>query len=343
MAALAGFGEILRLHARAAGLIPQIALIMGPCIGADAFAARLSDFIFMVEETGSLYVTGPEIANRHGDEGLTVETLGGASLQTQRSGLADGAFESDIEALAQLRRLVDFLPASHQDQGLAWPSFDVAERHAPSLDTLVPDAAAAVYDVKEAILGIVDEGDFFEIQQAYAANMVIGFGRMNGHTTGILANQPLVLGGVLDANAARKAARFVRFCAAFNIALVTLVDAPGFLPGLEQEELGLARAGAELLAAYAGADVPKIAVILGQAFGAAFLMMGAKPLADSTFAWPSARIGLMKADGAVLSTAEALAQGAIDAQIEPSATRSHIIEVLARLRERPQDNAAVLI
>jgi propionyl-CoA carboxylase beta chain len=292
----------------------------------------------MVSETSSLCVTGPEITNRLTGEELTVEKLGGTVLQTETSGLADTAFDDDITALLEVRRLVDFLPSSQQDHAPDWPSFDGAARDELSLDTLVPDEAAAPYDVKELILKIVDEGDFFPIQEAYAKNIVVGFGRMQGRTIGIIANQPLVLGGVLDANAMRKASRFVRFCDSFNIPLVTLVDVPGFLPGLDQEESRIAREGAGLLSAYAQANVPKVTVILGRAYGAAALMMGSKQLgADIVLAWPSARIGLMNAEDCNVSTLEAQAQGVIDTLIDPRQTRAHILAALSALRDKPLD------
>lgn len=336
MAALAGYSEIIRYHVEASGVIPQISVIMGPCIGADAFAANMADVIFMVAETSALCVTGPEITNRLTGEELTLQSLGGSTLHIEASGLVDARFDDDIAALSQLRRFIDFLPSSNADHAPERSSFDSADRIEPSLDTLVPIEAATPYDVKELIMKIADEDDFFELQQAYAANLITGFARLQGRTIGVIANQPLVLGGVLDCNAARKATCFVRFCGSFNIPLVTFVDVPGFLPGLAEEERGIAAEGAKLLSAYAQARVPKVTIILGQAYGAAFVMMGSKQLsADAVLAWPSTRIGLMKAEGAGLSAEEALAQGVIDAIIEPSRTRIHILAALAALREKP--------
>jgi propionyl-CoA carboxylase beta chain len=338
MAALAGYGEMVRNHVEASGVTPRISLIMGPCIGADALAASLADFIFMVSETSTLLVTGPEITHRLTGEELDAQALGGADLHTQTSGLADAAFDDDIAALTQLRRLIDFLPSSHQDGVPERPSFDVADRIDPSLDTLVPIESATPYDVKELIFKILDEGDFFELQERFAKNIIVGFGRMACRTIGIVANQPLVLGGVLDVRAAKKAARFIGFCGRFNIPLLTVVDVPGFLPGLDQEETGLARESATLLSAYAKAGVPKVTVILGQAYGAAFVMMGSKSLGtDITFAWPSARIGLMKADGASLSAGEAQVQGLVDAIIEARMTRTQILTALSALRDKAKD------
>lgn len=333
-ATLSGYGDMIRHHVEASGVIPQISGIMGPCIGADAFAANMADVIFMVAETSALCVTGPEITNRLTGEGQTLQALGGSTLHMEASGLADAVFNDDIAALSHLRRFIDFLPSSNADHALVRPSFDQSDRIEPSLDTLVPIEAATPYDVEELIVKIADEGDFFELQEAYAANLVTGFARLQGCTAGVIANQPLVLGGVLDSNAMRKAARFVRLCGSFNIPLVTLVDVPGFLPGLAQEEAGIAAEGAQLLSAYAKARVPKVTIILGQAYGAASVMMGSKQLgADAVFAWPSARMGLMKTEGAGLSAEEAPAQGAIDAIVEPSRSRIHILAALSALRE----------
>ncbi len=340
VAALAAYADIVRQHVQASGVIPQIALIMGPCIGADAFAANLSNFIFMVAATGRLYVTGPEITNRLTDETLTAEELGGAAFHSATTGLADAAYDDDITALSQLRKFMDYLPSSHQDSGPERTSYDKDDRSSASLETLVPEDVATPYDIKELILKTVDEGDFFELQTAFAQNIVIGFGRMRSRTTGFIANQALVLGGVLDVHAAHKAARFVHFCDSFHIPLVSFVDAPGFLPGLNQEEAGLAKAGAELLSAVARLRLPKIAVILGQAYGPAYVMMASKHHeGDLTLAWPSARIGLMNTEVAVLSAAQAKAQGLIDAVIEPRMTRVHLLAALAAISEKQQPNS----
>jgi len=338
LASLAAYGEAIKHHVEASGVIPQIAVVMGPCIGADAFSASLSDFIFMVADTSALFVTGPEILHALTGEDLTAQALGGAAFHTEISGIADAGFEDDIAALSQVRRLIDFLPPSHQEPAPDWPSFDQDDRNTLSLDTLAPlDDAATPYDVKELILKIADEGDFFELRESFAQNIITGFARLLGRTVGLIANQPLVLGGVLDVNAMRKAARFMRFCERFNIPLITLVDVPGFLPGRDQEEHGIAQLGAKLLSAYAQASVPKITVILGQAYGAASLMMGAKSSgADLVLAWPSARLGLTKAGGAVLSADEARSQGFIDAVIAPHETRPRLIEALASLRAKPR-------
>ncbi|MGJ3263789.1 MAG: acyl-CoA carboxylase subunit beta, partial [Salinarimonas sp.] len=235
VAALAGYGEVFARNVKASGVIPQISVIMGPCAGGDVYSPAMTDFIFMVRDTSYMFVTGPEVVKTVTNETVTSEELGGASVHTTKSSVADGAFDNDVEALLQVRRLVDFLPANNTDGPPEWDSFDDAERVEHSLDTLVPDNANKPYDMKELILKVVDEGDFFEIQEGYARNIVTGFGRIEGRTVGIVANQPMVLAGVLDSDASRKAARFVRFCDAFSIPLVTFVDVPGFLPGTAQE------------------------------------------------------------------------------------------------------------
>jgi propionyl-CoA carboxylase beta chain len=325
---LQGYAAILRNHSQAQGVIPQIAVVMGPCIGADAFAARAMDMIFMVAETSALVVTGPEIANAFSDDVLTMEMLGGAKLQAQESGGADAIFDDDIRALAQLRRFIDFLPV----QDKPWKTFDKDIRLERSLDTLVPDDSSGCYDVKEVMTNVLDEGDFFELREALAPNLVIGLGRMEGDTIGLVASQSSVLGGVLDCTALEKAERFLRFCGAFDIPVVTLIDAPGFLPGLDQEKAGMAAAGAKLISAYAKVRSAKITVVLGQAYGAAFTLLSFSD--DLRLAWPSARIGMMKAEGATFTAYEALAQGVVDHVVVPRETRQHLLEFLAAFREK---------
>lgn len=333
LSALAAYGKIIQNNVEATGLIPHISLIMGPCIGADAFAASFGDFVFMVEETSSAFVTGPEITNRLSANHLnndiaTSETLGGAALHAEKSGLAAATYSDDVTALMELRRFIGFMPFSHRDIDREFASADPAKREEPSLETLVPNDGSA-YDVDELISKAVDDSDFFELHADFAKNIVTGFGRFNGRTTGIIANQPMVLGGVLDAAAMQKAAGFINFCTTFNMPIVSFVDAPGFLPGQSQEEGGIARHGANLFSAYASAHVPKITVILGQAFGAALVMMGSKYLGGgSILAWPSARIGLKKEAASIFAPQEALAEGAIDAIIAPSATRAEVITAL---------------
>jgi propionyl-CoA carboxylase beta chain len=352
-AALAGYGEQFRRSVAASGVIPQISLILGPCSGADALAAPLADFVFMVNGTSSLFVGGPELVQAITNETVTADELGGASVHTSKSSVADGDYDNDVTAIQQVRRLVDFLPANNLDGVPEWPSLDDRDRTEPSLDTLVPEDPGKPYDIKELILKVIDEGDFFETQATFAPNIVTGFARIAGRTIGVVANQPMVLAGALDSDAARKAARFVRFCDAFGIAVVTLVDAPGFLPGTAQEHGGLAKHGAKLLFAYAQATVPLVTVVTRKAFGAAYAAMASSHLgADVNYAWPTAQIGLMGASGALgliddgggsdqarvqdyeqrcISSFAAAQQGYVDDIILPSQTRRHLAQALAML------------
>src|SRR5437660_705870 len=231
VAALGGYGEVFKRNVIASGVIPQISVIMGPCAGGDVYSPAMTDFVFMVRDTSYMFVTGPDVVKTVTNEVVTAEELGGAAVHTTRSSIADGAFENDVETLLQMRRLIDFLPSNNTDGVPEWPSFDSIERLDMSLDTLIPDNPNKPYDMKELILKVVDEGDFFEISETFAKNIVTGFGRIAGRTVGFVANQPMVLAGVLDIDASRKAARFVRFCDAFGIPIVTFVDVPGFLPG----------------------------------------------------------------------------------------------------------------
>src|SRR5215213_39050 len=276
VAALGGYGEVFRRNVIASGVIPQMSVIMGPCAGGDVYSPAMTDFIFMVQDTSYMFVTGPEVVKTVTNETVTSEELGGAKVHTTKSSVADGAFDNDVEALLQIRRLMDFLPANNLEGAPEWPSFDDPDRADMSLDTLVPDNPNKPYDMKELILKVVDEGDFFEIQAAYAKNIVTGFGRIEGRTVGIVAQQPMVLAGVLDSDASRKGARFVRFCDAFDIPIVTFVDVPGFLPGTAQEYGGLIKHGAKLLFAYSQATVPLITIITRKAFGGAYDVMASK-------------------------------------------------------------------
>jgi propionyl-CoA carboxylase beta chain len=337
---------------------------MGPCAGGDVYSPAMTDFIFMVRDTSYMFVTGPEVVKTVTNETVTAEELGGASVHTTKSSVADGGYDNDVEALLQMRRLIDFLPASNRDETPEWPAFDSTERIESSLDTLIPDNPNKPYDMKELILKVVDEGDFFEIQEAHARNIVTGFGRMDGRTIGLVANQPLALAGVLDSDASRKAARFVRFCDAFNIPIVTFVDVPGFLPGTAQEYGGLIKHGAKLLFAYAEATVPKVTLITRKAFGGAYDVMASKHLrGDVNYAWPTAQIAVMGAKGAVeiifradmadkdkieartkeyedrfLSPFVAAERGYIDEVIMPHSTRRRIARALAMLRHKELEN-----
>ncbi len=364
VAALGGYGEVFQRNVIASGVIPQISMIMGPCAGGDVYSPAMTDFIFMVKDTSYMFVTGPDVVKTVTNENVTAEELGGASVHATKSSIADRAYENDVEALLQLRRLIDFLPSSNRDDVPEWPSFDDSERMDLSLDTLVPDNPNKPYDMKELITKVVDEGDFFEIQEAHAKNIITGFARIDGRSVGLVANQPMVLAGVLDSDASRKAARFVRFCDAFNIPLITFVDVPGFLPGTAQEYGGLIKHGAKLLYAYAEATVPKITIITRKAFGGAYVVMASKHLrGDVNYAWPSAQIAVMGAKGAVeiifrqdigdaqkiaertkeyedrfLSPFVAAERGYIDEVIMPHGTRRRIARALAALRHKVLEN-----
>ncbi len=297
---LAGYADIFLENVMASGVIPQISVIMGPCAGGDVYSPALTDFIFMVKDTSYMYVTGPSVVKTVTNEEVTHETLGGASVHAARSGVVDGAFENDIEALIQIRRLIDFLPGSNREDPPLRPVHDTIEREDPSLDTLIPADTNTPYDMRELIEKVADEGDFFEISPHFGANILCGFGRIEGAPVGFVANQPMTLAGVLDIDASRKAARFVRFCDCFNIPVITFVDVPGFMPGTKQEYGGLIKHGAKLLFAYAEATVPKVTVITRKAYGGAYDVMSSKHLrGDVNYAWPTAEIAVMGAKGAV--------------------------------------------
>jgi len=358
VASLGGYGEVFKRNVLASGVIPQISVIMGPCAGGDVYSPAMTDFIFMVRDTSYMFVTGPDVVKTVTNEIVTAEELGGASVHATKSSIADGAYDNDLECLLQMRRLIDFLPASFSAGVPEWPSLDTVEREEASLDSLVPDNPNKPYDIKELILKVVDEGDFFELSETYARNIVIGLGRIAGRSVGFVANQPMVLAGVLDSDASRKAARFVRFCDAFNIPIVTFVDVPGFLPGTAQEYGGLIKHGAKLLFAYSQATVPLVTVITRKAFGGAYDVMASKHIGgDVNYAWPTAQIAVMGAKGAVeiifradigdpekiaartkeyeerfLSPFIAAERGYIDDVIMPHATRPRIACALAMLR-----------
>ena len=360
VAALGGYGEVFKRNVLASGVIPQISVVMGPCAGGDVYSPAMTDFIFMVRDTSYMFVTGPDVVKTVTNEVVTAEELGGASVHTGKSGIADGAYENDLECLLQMRRFLDFLPANNEAGAPEWPSFDDIEREERSLDTLVPNNPNKPYDIKELILKVADEGDFFELQSAFAKNIVTGFGRIAGRTVGFVANQPMVLAGVLDIDASRKAARFVRFCNAFGIPIVTFVDVPGFLPGTNQEYGGLIKHGAKLLFAYSQCTVPLVTVITRKAFGGAYDVMASKHIGgDVNYAWPTAQIAVMGAKGAVeiifradlgdqekiaartreyedrfLSPFAAAERGYIDDVIMPRATRARIARALSMLREK---------
>ncbi|HUA55430.1 MAG TPA: acyl-CoA carboxylase subunit beta, partial [Candidatus Sulfotelmatobacter sp.] len=300
VASLAGYADVFQRNVLASGVVPQISLIMGPCAGGAVYSPAMTDFIFMVKDSSYMFVTGPDVVKTVTHETVTQEELGGAVTHTTRSGVADLAFENDIEALLETRRFIDFLPSSNREPPPTRPSVDPADRIELSLDTLVPAHPNKPYDMKELIAKVVDDGDFFELQSGYARNMVIGFARLDGSTVGIVANQPMVLAGCLDIASATKGARFVRFCDCFNIPIVTFVDVPGFLPGTAQEFGGIIKHGAKLLFAYAEATVPKVTVITRKAYGGAYDVMSSKHLrGDVNYAWPTAEIAVMGPKGAV--------------------------------------------
>ena len=360
VSSLAGYAEVFARNVEASGVVPQISMIMGPCAGGAVYSPATTDFVFMVKDTSYMFVTGPDVVKTVTHEEVTQEELGGATTHTTKSGVSDMAFETDIDALEQLRRFMDFLPASNLEYPPVIPTDDPPNRQEPSLDSLVPENPNEPYDVKELIVKLVDESDFFELQPDYAKNIIIGYGRMEGSTVGIVANQPMVLAGCLDIDASVKAARFIRFCDCFNIPIVMLVDVPGFLPGTQQEYAGLIRHGAKLLFAFAEATVPKVTVITRKAYGGAYIVMGSKHLrGDVNYAWPSAEIAVMGSKGAVeiifrqdLDDAEKIkkreqeyqdqfanpfrvgARGYIDDVIMPHNTRWRIIRSLRMLKTK---------
>src|ERR1700747_1553478 len=300
VASLAGYADVFERNVLASGVIPQISMIMGPCAGGAVYSPAMTDFIFMVKDTSYLFVTGPEVVKTVTHETVTQEELGGALTHTTRSGVADLAFENDVEALIELRRFIDFLRPATRPQPPLRPTADPSDRVEPSLDTLVPGSANKPYDMKELIEKAVDDGDFFEIQPDFARNILIGFARMEGTAMGIAATQPMVLAGCLDIDSSRKAARFVRFCDCFNIPIVTFVDVPGFLPGTAQEHGAIIKHGAKLLFAFAEATVPKVTLITRKAYGGAYDVMSSKHLrGDINLAWPSPEIAVMAPKGAV--------------------------------------------
>ncbi|MEM6307864.1 MAG: acyl-CoA carboxylase subunit beta, partial [Pseudomonadota bacterium] len=357
---LAGYGEVFQRNVMASGVVPQISLIMGPCAGGAVYSPAMTDFIYMVKDSSYMFVTGPDVVKTVTNEVVTAEELGGASTHTKKSSVADAAFENDVATITETRRLIDFLPLSNREKPPVRPFFDSPDRVEPSLDTLVPDNPNTPYDMKELILKVADEADFLEIQEEFAKNVITGFIRLEGQTVGVVANQPMVLAGVLDIDSSRKAARFVRFCDAFDIPILTLIDVPGFLPGTTQEYGGVIKHGAKLLFAYGEATVPKVTVITRKAYGGAYVVMASKHLkSDLNYAWPTAEIAVMGAKGATeiihradLRDAEKTAQntkdyedrfanpfvaaerGFIDEVIKPQSTRRRICRAFAMLRTK---------
>ena len=364
VASLGGYADVFQRNVLASGVVPQISLIMGPCAGGAVYSPAMTDFIFMVKDSSYMFVTGPDVVKTVTHEEVTQEQLGGAVTHSTVSGVADRAFENDVEALAMLRRFINYLPANNRVSPPHRPTPDPVDRVEPSLDTLVPDSPTMPYDMKELILKIVDDTDFFELQPEHAKNIVVGLARMEGYPVGIVANQPLVLAGCLDIKSSIKAARFVRFCDAFNIPILTFVDVPGFMPGTAQEYGGIIKHGAKLLYAYAEATVPKITLITRKAYGGAYDVMASKHLrGDVNVAWPSAEIAVMGPKGAVeiifrkeLDDPERIEElteeyrvkfanpfiagrrGFIDDVIMPRTTRKRICRSLSMLRTKKLEN-----
>ncbi|MEZ5743248.1 MAG: acyl-CoA carboxylase subunit beta [Sphingomonadaceae bacterium] len=362
--ALGGYAEIFQRNVLASGVIPQLSLIMGPCAGGAVYSPAMTDFIFMVKDSSYMFVTGPDVVKTVTNEVVTQEELGGAITHSSKTSVSDLALENDIEALLTAREFFDYLPLNNQDGVPERPSADPYDRQEDSLDTIIPPNANQPYDMHEVIRKVLDEEEFFEIQPTFAANIIVGFGRVEGRTVGVVANQPMALAGVLDIDSSRKAARFVRFCDAFEIPILTFVDVPGFLPGTDQEHKGIIKHGAKLLFAYAEATVPKITVITRKAYGGAYDVMAPKHLrGDLNYAWPTAEIAVMGAKGAVeiifrkdMGDPDAIAErtreyedrfanpfvaasrGYIDEVIYPHSTRRRIALGLRKLRNKQLEN-----
>jgi propionyl-CoA carboxylase beta chain len=361
---LGGYAEVFQRNVLASGVIPQISVIMGPCAGGAVYSPAMTDFIFMVRDSSYMFVTGPDVVKTVTHEVITAEDLGGAKTHSTVSGVCDCAYDNDVETLAMVRRFINYLPSNNREKPPYRPTPDAPGRMEKSLDTLIPDSPTKPYDMKEAIYKIVDDAEFWELQPEHAKNIVIGLARMDGHPVGIVANQPLVQAGCLDIRSSIKAGRFVRFCDAFNIPILTFVDVPGFMPGSAQEYGGIIKHGAKLLFAYAEATVPKITIITRKAYGGAYDVMASKHLrGDVNLAWPSSEIAVMGPKGAVeiifradIGNEEKIAErteeyrekfanpfiaasrGYIDDVIAPHTTRKRICRSLAMLRDKQLDN-----
>jgi acetyl-CoA carboxylase carboxyltransferase component len=365
---LAGYAEIFLRNTLASGVIPQISAILGPCAGGAVYSPALTDFIFMANGTSNMFVTGPDVVKSVTHEEVTFEDLGGAAVHSEKSGVCHVAAASESDALYLIRKLLSYLPQNNMEEPPFLPSGDDALRMNETLDTIIPNDAGKPYNVKEIITQVVDNGHFFEIQEGFAQNIVIGFAHLGGHSVGIVANQPQVLAGVLNIDASEKAARFVRFCDCFNLPVVTFVDVPGFMPGTDQEHGGIIRSGAKLLYAYCEATVPKLTVILRKAYGGAYIVMSSKHMrGDLNLAWPSAEIAVMGPEGAVsiifrkeMEKAKdpikrkaelvtefrekfanpyvAAERGYLDDIIEPRETRPRLINALEMLQNKRDSN-----
>ncbi|MCP8886303.1 acyl-CoA carboxylase subunit beta [Devosia ureilytica] len=360
VASLGGYADVFWRNVQASGAIPQISVIMGPCAGGAVYSPAMTDFIYMVEDTSYMFVTGPDVVKTVTNESVTQEELGGASTHTKISSVADAAFANDIETLLEVRRLFAYLPLAAGQKPPRLSTHDPADRRDDKLDTIIPASANTPYDMREVITTVADEGDFLEIQKNHAGNILCGFIRLDGNTVGVVANQPLVLAGCLDINASKKAARFIRFCDSVEIPILTFVDVPGFLPGVAQEYGGIIKHGAKLLFAYSEASVPLVTVITRKAYGGAYDVMASKHIkADVNYAWPSAEIAVMGAKGATeilyrseLGDKDKIAQrtadyearfanpfvaaerGFIDDVIMPHGTRRRVIRAFSSLKHK---------
>ncbi len=321
-ASLAGYGYMFERNVRSSGVIPQVSVIMGPCAGGAVYSPAVTDFTFMVRGTSHMFITGPDVIKAVTGEEVTFEELGGAMTHASKSGVASFVSQDEEECLAMVRHLLSYLPSNNVEDPPTYAPVDDPDRRDDGLTMLVPDSAKVPYDMHEVIRRVVDDGDFFEVFPFWAMNVVIGFARLDGHSIGVVANQPKVNAGTLDIDSSEKASRFVRFCDAFNIPLVTFVDVPGFLPGTQQEFHGIIRHGAKLLYSFAEATVPRLTVITRKAYGGAYLVMNSKHLrADVSFAWPTAEIAVMGPDGAV----NIVFRKQIEKTDDPVATRAQLI------------------
>jgi acetyl-CoA carboxylase carboxyltransferase component len=337
VASLKGYGEIFTHNVMASGVIPQISVVMGPCAGGAVYSPAITDFIFMTEGSGQMYITGPDVVRAVTHEDVTHEDLGGAHVHSSRTGIAHFAMEGEEECLQEVRRLLSFLPSNNMEDPPGQPAADPADRLCDELVGAVPEDPQKPYDVHVVIESILDDGDFLEVHAGWARSITVGFGRIDGRVVGIVANNPMHLAGVLDVDSSRKGARFVRFCDAFNVPIVTLVDVPGYLPGTSQEYGGIIVHGAKLLYAYAEATVPKITLILRKDYGGAYLVMGSKHLrADINFAWPNAEIAVTGPDGA----ANIIFRREIEAASDQDAKRRELIEEYRRNFANPYIAAA---
>ncbi|HEX7620870.1 MAG TPA: acyl-CoA carboxylase subunit beta [Anaerolineales bacterium] len=368
VASLVGYADIFLQNTMASGIVPQISAILGPCAGGAVYSPALTDFVFMTRGTSNMFVTGPDVVKAVTHEEVTFEELGGAAVHAEKSGVCHVVAESEADTLYLIRKLLAYLPQNYLEDPPFLPNGDDTLRTDETLDSIIPEDPGKPYDVKEIIRRVVDCAQFYEIHESYAQNIIVGFARLGGHSVGIVANQPQVLAGVLDIDASEKAARFVRFCDAFNIPIITLVDVPGFMPGSIQEHGGIIRSGAKLLYAYCEATVPKVTIVLRKAYGGAYIVMSSKHLrGDINLAWPSSEIAVMGPDGAVsivfrkeIENANdpdqrkveliteyrdkfanpyvAAERGYLDDIIEPSETRPHLINALEMLQNKRDSN-----